>query len=78
VKTLRAPGAATNRRSHFGYRAFLFLLKVIRIIFSFFKIVLVVFSHSLSPEPTADPLLGLARLLFRAAGYSGCGSALIR
>jgi hypothetical protein len=27
---------------------------------------------------TAAPLLGLARFLFRAAGSSGCGSALIR
>jgi hypothetical protein len=31
-----------------------------------------------SLEPTAAPLLGLARLPFRAAGSSGCGSALIR
>jgi len=29
-----------------------------------------------SLEPTAAPLLGLARLPFRAAGSSGCGSAL--
>jgi len=29
-------------------------------------------------EPTAAPLWGLARLPFRAAGSSGCGSALIR
>jgi hypothetical protein len=33
---------------------------------------------SQSPEPTAAPLSGLARLPFRAAGSSGCGSALIR
>jgi hypothetical protein len=31
-----------------------------------------------SLEPTATPLLGLARLPFRAAGSSGCGSAFIR
>jgi hypothetical protein len=31
-----------------------------------------------SLEPTADPLLSLVRLPFRAAGSSGCGSALIR
>jgi hypothetical protein len=31
-----------------------------------------------SLEPTAAPLLGLARLPFRATGSSGCGSALIR
>jgi hypothetical protein len=31
-----------------------------------------------SLEPTAAPLMGLARLPFRAAGSSGCGSALIR
>jgi hypothetical protein len=31
-----------------------------------------------SLEPTAAPLLGLARLPFRASGSSGCGSALIR
>jgi hypothetical protein len=31
-----------------------------------------------SLEPTADPLSGLARLPFHAAGSSGCGSALIR
>jgi hypothetical protein len=31
-----------------------------------------------SLEPTAAPLLGLARLPFRAAGSSGCGSAFIR
>ena len=31
-----------------------------------------------SLEPTAAPLWGLARLLFRAAGLSGCGSALTR
>jgi hypothetical protein len=36
------------------------------------------FSYSLSLEPTAAPLSGLARLPFRAAGSSGCGSALIR
>jgi hypothetical protein len=31
-----------------------------------------------SLEPTAAPLMGLARLAFRADGSSGCGSALIR
>ena len=31
-----------------------------------------------SPELAAAPLSGLARLLFRAVGLSGCGSALIR
>ena len=31
-----------------------------------------------SLEPIAAPLSGLARLPFRAAGSSGCGSALIR
>ena len=31
-----------------------------------------------SLEPTAAPLMGLARLPFRATGSSGCGSALIR
>jgi hypothetical protein len=31
-----------------------------------------------SLEPTAAPLSSLARLSFRAAGSSGCGSALIR
>jgi hypothetical protein len=31
-----------------------------------------------SLEPTAAPLSGLARLPFRVAGSSGCGSALIR
>jgi hypothetical protein len=31
-----------------------------------------------SLEPTAVPLLSLARLPFRATGSSGCGSALIR
>jgi hypothetical protein len=31
-----------------------------------------------SLEPTAAPLSGLARLPFRAAGSSGCGSAFIR
>jgi hypothetical protein len=35
-------------------------------------------SPNKSLEPTADPLLGLARLPLRAAGSSGCGSALIR
>ncbi|MGI8966941.1 MAG: hypothetical protein ACR2H1_12765, partial [Limisphaerales bacterium] len=36
------------------------------------------FSHRLSLEPTAARLSGLARLPFRAAGSSGCGSAFIR
>jgi hypothetical protein len=31
-----------------------------------------------SLEPTAAPLLGLARLPFRAVGSSRCGSAFIR
>jgi hypothetical protein len=31
-----------------------------------------------SLEPTAAPLLGLARLPFRAVGFSGCGSAFVR
>jgi hypothetical protein len=31
-----------------------------------------------SLEPTAAPLMGLARLPFRAAGSSACGSAFIR
>ena len=31
-----------------------------------------------SLEPTAAPLFGLARLLFRAAGSSGCGLTFIR
>jgi hypothetical protein len=35
-------------------------------------------NYELFASRTAAPLLGLARLPFRAAGSSGCGSALIR
>jgi len=48
VKTPRASNMAKNRRSHFGYGAFLFLGRVIRTTFSFFKIVFSEFSHSLA------------------------------
>ena len=52
VKTRHATNSGKNRRSQFGYGAFLFTSRVIRILFSFFKIVFSEFSHSLALQRT--------------------------
>ena len=61
VKTPRATNAAKNRRSQFGYSAFLFSSKVIRTLFSFCKIVFSEFSHRLALQRTAAGRCGCNR-----------------